>query len=245
MKILVCITHVPDTTARIAFSADGKALEKQGMPFIIGPYDDYALARAVELKSSHQAEVVVLHVGEEDSTSSLRKALAIGADRAVRIDTAPVDAHTVAYQIASFLKEEPFDLIMMGKEASDFNGGVVHGMVSAHTGIQALSPVMCLSLHDKKVHVQCEIAEGTEELEVPLPLIVGCQEPIAVWKIPNMRGIMQARSKPVKVQPAWAVDARCTSLSFTLPKPRTAVRMFKPEQTEDLVKFLKEAAKVL
>ena len=226
MKILVCITHVPDTTAPIAFTADGKHLEKQSVSFIVGPYDDYALARAVELKASSDAEVVVLHVGQAEAEASLRKALAVGADRAIRIDTEAVDAHFVAFQIANVLKKEPFDLVMMGKESIDFNGGVVHAMVGALLDLPVISPVMGLDLKEQRAYVRREIEGGTEDLEADLPLILGCQEPIAEWKIPNMRGIMTARAKPLEVLPAAEVEARTETLAFDLPKARTTVKLF-------------------
>ena len=245
MKVLVCITHVPDTTARIAFTPDGKALEKQGVPFIIGPYDDYALARAVELKEATEAEVVVLTVDEVGAEASLRKALAIGADKAIRIDASPLDSYFVAQQIAALLKETPFDLVMMGRETIDFNGGVVHGMVSAISGVQAVSPVMRLELNGRTAQLQCEIEGGTEEIEAELPLILGCQEPIADWKIPNMRGIMMARSKPLEVRPAFEIEARAESITFSLLKPRANVKLLKTEQAEELVTLLQEEAKVL
>lgn len=245
MKILVCITHVPDTTARIAFTAEGKALNKENIPFIIGPYDDYALARAIELKETTKAELVVLNVGKEETEPSLRKALAMGADRAIRIDAAPVDAYFVATQIAALLKAEPFDLIMMGRESIDFNGGVVHGMVGTLLGIQTVSSVMRLDWVDNKVQLRCEIEGGTEDLEAELPLILGCQEPIADWKIPNMRGIMMARTKPLDPRPPVAATPKCESMAFTLPKPRAEVQLIKPEETEKLIKRLKEEAKVL
>ena len=246
MKILVCISYVPDTTARISFTEDGKELNKEGVPFIIGPYDDYALARAVELKESTAVEeIVVLNVGLQESESSLRKALAIGADRSIRIDTSPTDAYVVAHQIANFLQEEPFDLVLMGRESIDFNGGVVHALVGAMTNTLSISLVMRLELQGRTAHLQCEIEGGTEEIEAQLPLILGCQEPIAEWKIPNMRNIMMARSKPLEVRTASAVVARTESQVFSSPPPRTKVQLIKPDQTDELIRLLKEEAKVL
>ena len=245
MKILICITQVPDTTARIAFTANKEKLEREDISFVISPYDDYALARAVELKSTTGAEVVALNVGRSETETALRKALAIGADKAIRVDAEPTDAYFVAQQIAAVLKSTSFDLILMGREAIDFNGGVVHGMVSAISGVQAISPVMRLELQGRTAHLLCEIEGGTEEIEAELPLILGCQEPIADWKIPNMRGIMSARTKPLEIRAATKASSRTKSITFDLPKARSAVKMIKEEQAEELISLLQEEAKVL
>ena len=247
MKILVCITHVPDTSASISFTEDGKTLKTDQVPFIIGPYDDYALARAVELKASSSTidEIVALNVGTQETEAALRKALAIGADKAVRIDTYPKDAYVVASEIAKFLSTNPFDLILMGRESIDFNGGIVPGMVAAMTGILSVSFVMRLELEGRRAHLQCEIEGGTEDLSADLPLILGCQEPIAEWKIPNMRSIMMARTKPLEVLSASGVEERATSQIFRTPEPRKKVKLLESSQTDELVRLLKEEANVL
>jgi electron transfer flavoprotein beta subunit len=217
MKILVCISHVPDTTSRIRFMSDGAQLDKQGLQFIIGPYDDYALARAVELKEAHGGTVTVLNVGLAETEPTIRKALAIGADNAIRIDAEPTDSWFVARQIAEVAKDQSYDLILMGRESIDFNGGVVHGMVAEMLGLQAFSPVMKLDILDGKVKMAREIEGGKEYLEVSMPLVAGCQEPIAEWKIPNMRGIMTARTKPLEVKSASDDLKPTVHVHFELP----------------------------
>ncbi len=244
MNILVCITHVPDTTTKIKF-VDGKELDKNGVQFVIGPYDDYALARAVELKESLGAKVTVLNVGKQETEPTIRKALAIGADEAIRIDAEPSDAIFVAHQIAHIAKQNSYDLILMGRESSDYNGGLVHGMVGEMLGWPSVSPCMKLDLEGTNAKMQKEIEGGKELLEATLPLVAGCQEPIAEWKIPNMRGIMSARTKPLNVVEAISVEGAISYNSFDLPPERSSCKFFEVDQVDDLVNALKEEAKVL
>ncbi|MEM6734966.1 MAG: electron transfer flavoprotein subunit beta/FixA family protein [Bacteroidota bacterium] len=245
MKILVCITHVPDTTSRIAFTDDNTKLNKNGVQFIIGPYDDYALARAVEIKEQSGGSITVLNVGEAETEPTIRKALAIGADNAIRINAFPEDALFVAKQIAAVAKEENYDLILMGRESIDFNGGQVHGMVGELLGIPSISPVMMLDVDGAIAGIAREIEGGKEYMEVPLPFVAGCQEPIAEWKIPNMRGIMSARSKPLEVKEPTE-DAPKTKVSgYELPPAKGDVKFIEPNNMSELVDLLKNEAKVI
>jgi electron transfer flavoprotein beta subunit len=243
MKILVCITHVPDTTSKINFTDNNTKFDTTGVQFIIGPYDDYALACAVELKEKSGAAVTVLNVGLPETEPTLRKALAIGADDAIRVNAEPVDSFFVASQIAEHAKG--FDLILMGRESIDFNGGVVHSMVGELLGIPSFSPVMKLELEGTTVRLAREIEGGKELLEAVLPLVAGCQEPIAEWKIPNMRGIMSARTKPLNVVAPTNTGTRTRLQKFELPAPKGTVRMISPDHVEELVNLLKTEAKVL
>lgn len=243
MKILVCITHVPDTTSRINFVDNNTRFDTTGVQFIIGPYDDYALARAIELKESSGAAVTVLNVGLADTEPTIRKALAIGADDAIRVNADPTDSFFVASQIAEHAKG--FDLILMGRESIDFNGGIVHAMVGELLGLPAISPVMKLDIDGSKVKMAREIEGGKELVEANLPLVAGCQEPIAEWKIPNMRGIMSARTKPLKVVEPKAVDKSVATQKFVLPPPKGAVKMISADNVAELVTKLKTEAKVL
>ncbi|MCX7637870.1 MAG: electron transfer flavoprotein subunit beta/FixA family protein, partial [Cyclobacteriaceae bacterium] len=223
MKILVCISHVPDTTSRINFTDNNTRFDTTGVQFIVGPYDDYALARAVELKESLGASVTVLNVGTADTEPTLRKALAIGADDAIRVNAQPVDSYFVAAQIAAQAREGNYDLILMGRESIDYNGGVVHAMVGELLGMPSVSPVMKLDIEGGIAKMAREIEGGKEYLEAPLPLVLGCQEPIAEWKIPNMRGIMSARTKPLKVVEAVPADSGVQLKQYELPPPKGAV----------------------
>lgn len=245
MKILVCITHVPDTTSKISFSDNNTKFNTAGVQFIIGPYDDYALARAIELKEALGATVTVLNVGEAETEPTLRKALAIGADDAVRVNVFPSDSYYVAFQIAQYAKNENFDMILMGRESIDFNGGQVHGIVGEMLNIPSVSPVMKLDLNGNVASLTREIEGGKEYLEVKLPFIAGCQEPIAEWKIPSMRGIMSARTKPLKViEPAQA-DQLSKTVSYEMPPPKGACKFVDPNNVEELVRLLDQEAKVL
>jgi electron transfer flavoprotein beta subunit len=244
MKILVCISHVPDTTSKINFIDNGTKFDTTGVQFIIGPYDDYALARAIELKEQIPGTTVtVLNVGLADTEPTIRKALAIGADDAIRVNMEPTDSFLVATQIAEQAKG--YDLILMGRESIDYNSGVVHAMVGEILGLPSISPVMKLDLEGTKAKMSVEIEGGKEQVEANLPLVAGCQEPIAEWKIPNMRGIMSARTKPLKVVEPKASSAATATQKFELPPPKGAVKMIAADNMAELVTKLKNEAKVL
>lgn len=245
MKILVCISHVPDTTSKINFTDNNTRFDTTGVQFIIGPYDDYALARAVELKESSGASVTVLNVGPAETEPTLRKALAIGADDAIRVNAQPTDPYYVAVQIAEQARKGNYDLILMGRESIDYNGGVVHALVGELLGIPSVSPVMKLDLEGGIAKMTREIEGGKEHLEAPLPLVLGCQEPIAEWKIPNMRGIMSARTKPLQVVEPVPADSGVQLKQYELPPPKGTVKMIPADNVEELVKLLKNEAKVL
>jgi electron transfer flavoprotein beta subunit len=245
MNILVCITHVPDTTSRIAFTDNNTKFDKTGVQFIIGPYDDYALARAVELKEASGGKVTVLNVGELETEPTIRKALAIGADEAIRINAFPSDSYFVAKQIAEVAKQGNYDLILMGRESIDFNGGMVHGMVAEMLGMQSFSPVMSLEIEGDTAKISREIEGGKEKLEVKLPFVAGCQEPIAEWKIPNMRGIMSARTKPLNVVEPSDNSTMTAVAQYELPAAKGAVKMIDADNVEELVSLLKNEAKVI
>lgn len=245
MKILVCITHVPDTTSRIQFTDNNTTLDKSGVQFVIGPYDDYALARAVELRDQTGGKLTVLNVGEAETEPTLRKALAIGADEAIRVNALPSDAYFVAQQIAHVAKDGVFDLILMGRESIDFNGGMVHGMVGELLGMPSVSPVMKLDLEGSRAKLVREIEGGKEHLELDLPFVAGCQEPISEWKIPNMRGIMSARTKPLNAVEPVSAEAVINTLSYSLPSAKGAVKLIDKDNVEELVNLLKNEARVL
>ncbi len=245
MKILVCISHVPDTTSKINFTENNTKFDPNGVQFIIGPYDDYALARAIELKESTGSTVTVLNVGTAETEPTIRKALAIGADDAIRVNAEPTDSFFVASQIAEHAKAGGYDLILMGRESIDYNSGAVHGIVGEMLGIPSVSPVMKLEVDGTKVKMAREIEGGKEYVEANLPLVAGCQEPIAEWKIPNMRGIMSAKTKPLKVVDAKAVDSGIKLQKFELPPPKGAVKMISADNVGELVTLLKNEAKVL
>lgn len=243
MKILVCISNVPDTTSKISFVDGNTKFDKTGVQYIIGPYDDYALARAVELKEASGGSITVLNVGLAETEPTIRKALAIGADEAIRVNAEPIDSLFVAHQIAAQAKDAGYDMILMGRESIDFNGGQVHAMVGEILGLPAVSPVMTLEVDGSKAKLSREIEGGKEFLEVEMPFIAGCQEPIAEWKIPNMRGIMTARSKPLNVIEPVAIEPATEVTAYDLPPAKGGVKIV--GTVEELVDLLKNEAKVL
>jgi electron transfer flavoprotein beta subunit len=245
MKILVCITHVPDTTSKINFKDNNTKFDPTGVQFIIGPYDDYALARAIELKEATGSTVTVLNVGLAETEPTIRKALAIGADDGIRINAEPADSVFVAAQIAEQVKAGGYELVLMGRESIDYNSGVVHSIVGEMLGMPSVSPVMKLDIEGNKVKMVREIEGGKESIETTLPLVAGCQEPIAEWKIPNMRGIMSARTKPLKVVEAKTVDSGVKIQRFEVPPPKGAVKMVSADNPKELINLLKNEAKVL
>lgn len=243
MKILVCISNVPDTTAKIAFTDGDTKYDKNGVQFIIGPYDDYALARAVELKETHNATLTVLNVGLVDTEPTIRKALAIGADEAIRVNAEPTDSLFVAKQIAAVTRDSGYDLILMGRESIDFNGGQVHAMVGELLGVTSVSPVMKLEIEGNKAVMTKEIEGGKEFIEAEMPIVAGCQEPIAEWKIPNMRGIMTARTKPLTVVEPTGDAVATEVVKFEMPPAKSGVKIV--DSVEELVALLKNEAKVI
>ncbi len=239
------MTHVPDTTAKIAFTDNNTKFDEAGLQFIIGPYDDYALAKAVELKEATGGTVTVLNVGEINTEPTIRKGLAIGADDAIRVNASPTDSMFVAQQIAEVARQEKYDLILMGRESIDYNNGIVHGIVGALLNIPSISPVTAMDIEGSVAKLSREIEGGKEFLELELPIVAGCQEPIAEWKIPNMRGIMTARSKPLKVvEPTNVTPAAETKGYENLPA-KGAVKLVDPDNAEELIDLLRNEAKVL
>ncbi|MBC8111208.1 MAG: electron transfer flavoprotein subunit beta/FixA family protein [Verrucomicrobia bacterium] len=246
MKILVCLTCVPDTTTKITFTDNNTKLNKTGVQFIVGPYDDYALSRSIELKEQFAGSTVTLiNVGTAETEPILRKGLALGADDAIRIDTEPTDSYFVAEQIAHIARQNTYDLILMGRESIDFNGGQVHGMVGEMLGIPSFSPVMKLDIEGNTAKMAREIEGGKEYLEANLPLVLGCQEPIAEWKIPNMRGIMSAKTKPLQVLKPVSEEIMTVVSQFQLPPPKGAVKMILAEEAEKLISLLHTEAKII
>jgi electron transfer flavoprotein beta subunit len=245
MNVLVCISHVPDTTSKISFTPDQKSLNAAGIQYIINPYDEIALSKALEIAEQTQGQVTVLHVGDASTEPTLRKALAIGAHDAVRIDANPQDAWFVAQQIAHFAKQKSYDLILTGKESIDFNGSQVPAFLGELLGIPSVSSARKLTIEQGEALVERDIEGGKEILQGKLPMVVGTGEGVAEARIPNMRGIMSARTKPLEVIEAQSVDAHTEVVQFTPPTPRGAVTLVPAGQEEALIALLHEKAKVI
>lgn len=246
MKILVLISHVPDTTARIAFTNDNTAFDTNGVQFIVNPYDEwYALVRGLELKEAQGGTVTAINVGGVETEPTIRKALAIGADDAVRIDTAPKDGHEVAAQVAAFAKDNGYDLILAGKETIDHNGSQVGPMLAELLDLPLISLASKLDVADGKATAERDVRGDVEVVECALPLVVSCAKGMAEQRIPNMRGIMAARTKPLQVIPAVASEALSKTVKFELPPPKQAVKMIPAEEAGKLIELLHSEAKVI
>lgn len=247
MKILVPITKVPDTTSKIAFADNNTKFNSDGVTYIMNPTDEwFALTRAIELKEANAgSEVVVINVGAANNEQIIRKALAIGADRAVRVDADPTDSFAVAFQIAEYAKTENFDLVITGKETIDFNSFQVGGMIAELLDWQSASLVSKLDVAGNVATITREIEGGTETVETNLPLVVSATKDLAQPRIPNMRGIMAAKTKQLQVVPAVAVENRTSIVSFNLPEKAKEVKLVSPDNVAELVRLLHEEAKVI
>lgn len=245
MKILVCVSNVPDTTTKVSFSADNTQFITAGVQYILNPYDEITLARAIELTEGTQGTVTVIHVGELSSEPTIRKALAIGADDAVRINAAPRDAYFVSSQVASYAKNKGFDIILTGRESIDYNGSQVAAMIGELLDIPSISIIKKLNIDGDKAILYREIEGGKEILNVPFPITASCAEGVAEPKIPNMRGIMSARTKPMEVIEAVPVEMLVNFQSYSIPAPRGSVIMLNTDETEKLVDLLHTKSKVI
>lgn len=247
MRILVCVSQVPDTTTKIAFSDNNTHFSTQGVTMIVNPYDEwYALVKALELKESGTASAVhLITVGKADAEPVIRKALAIGGDEAVRIDTDSTDPYTVATEIAAYAKAENYDLVLCGKESIDYNNAAVGAMVAGLLDIDYIGLATKIDISNNTAEVSREIEGGEEVNTAPLPLVIACQKGVAEARIPNMRGIMAARTKPLKVVAPAGTTALSNIVSYELPPAKTAVKLFTAEQVDELITALHNDAKVI
>lgn len=247
MKILVCISPVPDTTTKIAFSENNTQFSTSGVTMVINPYDEwYALVRALELKESGAATAVnLVTVGKAEAESVIRKALALGGDEAIRIDSDSNDPFAIAAQIAAYAKSENYDLILTGKETTDYNNGAVGAMLADQLDINYVGFASKLDIAAGSATINREIEGGEEVVSGPLPLVVSCQKGMAEARIPNMRGIMAARTKPLKVVPSTDATALSQIVSYEMPPAKTGVKMFTIDQMDELVAALHNEAKVI
>lgn len=247
MKILVCISKTPDTTAKIAFTDNNTKFDENGVQFIINPYDEwYALVRAIELKEKDPATVLhLINVGPAENDAIIRKALALGGDEAIRINSNPDDEYFVASQIAAVAKENQYDIIFTGKETIDYNGAAIGGMIAELLEVPYISLATKFELSGTTATVTREIEGGEETDEVALPIVVSAQKGMAEQRIPNMRGIMGARTKPLKVIEPKEIKPFTSIKSFELPAPKQGVKMISADQPEELVRLLHEEAKVI
>jgi electron transfer flavoprotein beta subunit len=247
MKILVCISKTPDTTAKIAFTDNNTKFAQDGVQWIINPYDEwYALVRAIELKEKDPSTVLhLINVGGADAEPIIRKALALGGDEAIRVNADSQDSFYIASQIAEVAKSGGYDLVFTGRETIDYNGSSIGGMVAELLGLPYVSLATKFELNGTTATITREIEGGEEICEVQLPVTVSCQKGMAEQRIPNMKGIMGARTKPLKVMEPAAVDSLTSIVSFELPPAKAGVKLIPADNPEELVRLLHEEAKVI
>ena len=247
MKILVCVSKTPETTTKIRFTADQSELDTNGVQYIMNPYDEwYALVRALELKEQHGGSVTILNVGPAINDPTLRKGLAIGADDAVRIDADPKSALGVAHQIAAHAKTAAYDLLLFGKETISYNGAEVPAMVAELLDLPFISFASKLAMESEtKVVLERDIEGGTEAIALDLPFVISAAKGLAEQRIPNMRGIMMAKRKPLQVVEATPVDDLSAPVSYELPAEKGSVKLVDPDNMTELARLLREEAKVI
>jgi electron transfer flavoprotein beta subunit len=246
MKILVCISKAPDTTSKIAFSENNTKFDENGVQYIVNPYDEwYALVRALEIKETIGGNVTIITVGNTADEAIIRKALAIGADDAVRIDAEPNDAYFTASQIAKYAKENSFDIVLTGKETINYNGSQVGGMIAEELDLPFISLATKLDLNGTTATLEREIVGGVQVVEVSTPFVASCAKGMAEQRIPNMRGIMAARTKPLTVIPVSSNEEFTSYTSYTMPDAKSACKMINPENMDELVALLHNEAKVI
>lgn len=246
MKILVCISKAPDTTAKIAFTDGDTKFDENGVQFIVNPYDEwYALVRGLELKEANGGSVTVINVGRADSDPVIRKALAIGADDAVRIDADTNDALYVAKQIANYAKENAYDMVFCGKETIDYNGSQVAGMVAELMNAPYVSLASKLDMAGNIATIERDVEGGVEVVEITTPFVLSAAKGMAEARIPNMRGIMAARTKPLNVVAATDASNATTIKSFSLPPAKSGCKYVDADNVEELVNLLHNEAKAI
>jgi electron transfer flavoprotein beta subunit len=248
MKILVCISHVPDTTSKINFTNGDAQFDTNGVQFVINPNDEFGLTRAIWFQEQQGAHVTVVNVGGPDTEPTLRKALAIGANEAIRVNANPTDGFFVATQLAKVIQDGGYDLVIAGRESLDYNGGMVPGMIAALTGANFVNSCIGLTIEGNTAKAVREIDGGKETVSTTLPLIIGGQKGLVEEKdlrIPNMRGIMTARTKALAVLEPVSADARTQAVKFEKPAPKSAVKLFSADDLDGLVNALHNEAKVI
>jgi len=247
MKILVCISKTPDTTSRIAFKDGNTKFEENGVQWIINPYDEwYALVRAIELKEKDSSAILhMITVGGADYDPIIRKALALGGDEAIRINATSSDSYYIAAQIAEIAKQGNYDLIFTGKETIDYNSSSIGGMLAEMLDMPYISLATKFDINGSTATITREIEGGEEVCEVSLPVVVSCQKGVAEQRIPNMRGIMAARTKPLKVVEPVTIDELTNIVSYELPPAKAGVKLVPPDNVAELVRLLHEEAKVI
>ena len=244
MKILVCVSVVPDTTTKITFKDNDTIFDKSGVQFIINPYDELALTRAIEIAETNSGSVNVITIGEADCEPVIRKALAMGANEAFRVDAQPINAMFVAHQIAHHAKDNSYDLILTGRESIDYNGGMVQGLIAEILNYPIINVVTELEYKDNKIEANRDIDGGRETVSSAMPCVVSAQKDLCEPRIPNMRGIMMARSKPLSITEAVGESNYTQVTKYELPPSKTGVKLIDAENAESLIDILHNEEKL-
>lgn len=245
MKILVCISNVPDTTTKVQFTDNNTKFNTTGVQYIINPYDELALTRALEITEKQGGTVNTITVGLAETEASIRKALAIGATEAVRVNAEPIDAYFVAEQIAAYAKTESFDLILTGRESIDYNGGQVAGLLAEMLNLPSVNVITTIEIENGIATMERDIDGGKEKVSCKLPLVASAQKELTEPRIPNMRGIMAARSKPLKVIEAISTDLTSGTVGYDLLPAKGGCKMIAPEDAAQLIDLLHNEAKII
>ncbi len=247
MKFLVCISLVPDTTTKISFVDNDTKFNNDKVQWILNPYDEwYALVRALELKEANGGTVTVVNVGPAENDAVIRKALAIGADDAIRIDAAgDLDAFAIASDIAEVAKSGAYDMILLGKETISNNGSNLGGMIAELMDLPFISYASKLEMSGNTATIEREIEGGKEILSVDVPFVLSAAKGMAEARIPNMKGIMAAKSKPLQVVTPKGVASLTTTVKYELPPAKAACKMISPDHVDELVQLLHNEAKVI
>lgn len=248
MNIVVCISSVPDTTSKINFTDDGSKFDSSGVQFVINPYDEFGLTKALKLKEANGGSITIITVGDATVEPVMRKSLAIGADKAIRININPKDSFSTATEIANYLNENSADLIITGRESIDYNGGAVGGMLAEMLDLPFINACNGLNISDDKVSLTREIDGGKENISSNFPLVIGGQKGLveeSELRIPNMRGIMQARTKPLQVVEPLSDEFLAESINFEKPAEKGACKLVATDNVAELVSLLHNEAKVI
>ncbi len=246
MKLLVCVSKTPDTTSKINFKNNNTEFDAAGIQFIMNPYDEwYALVRALELKEAQGGTVTLINVGTADNDQIIRKGLALGADDAVRINLDAKSSLNVAKQIAEYSKAENYDIVFLGKESIDYNGSEVGAMIAEYLNLPFISYASKMEMNENIATISRDIEGGTEVVEVETPFVISASKGLAEQRIANMKGIMTAKSKPLKVVEPVAFEDVTVAIRYELPKPKSAVKLILPDDMDELVRLLHEEAKVI
>lgn len=246
MKILVCVSKVPDTTTKIKFTADQTQLDTTGVQWIINPYDEHGLSKALELKEKHGGIVNTITVDNESAEPVIRKCLAIGADEAVRVNALPLNAHQVAKNIAETVKDDGYDLIICGRESIDYNGGMVADLIGEYLNIPTVNLTTSITFtDDSTADVRRFIDGGHQTVSVSTPFAISATKELAEPRIPNMRGIMMARKKSISTIAPVETEVATRVEKFEPPKEKGEVKLIDPDNAEELIRLLREEAKVL